>query len=186
MPLEQISPPAEDAVSLDDMKAHLRVTDASEDAVIAACLAAATRAVEHRGGLALAARGFRLTLDEAPRSVLVLPKSPVFSLDAVEVLDRQGAATSVDAALYDFDSGAPGRLVARGLWPFSLRGLGAVRIDFTAGWTAAADIPEELTLAVKMLAAHFYENRESAGETQIFSTPQAVDALIAPWRSVRL
>ena len=185
MSLEQLGSPIEPAVSLADMKAHLRVTDASEDALITAQITAATRAIEARGGIALVARPLRLTLDEAPQ-ILALPRNPVFQIDAVDVIDRAGAATVVDPALYDFEPGAPARLAARGPWPFTPLIIGGVRIDFTAGWAAAADIPEELTLAVKLLAAHFYENREGAGAEKLFSTPQAIDALIAPWRRARL
>jgi hypothetical protein len=37
-----------------------------------------------------------------------------------------------------------------------------------------------------MLAAHFYENRAGAAIERVFATPLAVDALIAPWRELRL
>lgn len=186
MSLTLITPPAAEPVSLAELKAHLRIEHSDDDAAITAYGLAARRAVEARGGLALMLQGWRMTLNEAPQGMLTLPRAPVFSIDAVDVLSRDGTSEPVDTDLYDFEPGAPGRFIARGLWPYTDRRLGGVRIAFTAGWASAADTPEELKLAIKMLAAHFYENRESVAAEKVFATPQAVDALIAPWRLVRL
>ena len=186
MSLDLITPSTEEPVSLAELKAHLRVAHGDEDAAIAAYGLAARRAVEERGGLALVSQDWRLALDRMPEGVLVLPRSPVFSVISVCVIDRAGLSSLVPASLYEVEAGAAGRLVARGAWPYSDRQIARVRIDFTAGWPSAADAPEELKLAVKMLAAHFYENREGALAERLFSTPQTVDALIAPYRRVRL
>ncbi|MGE0409794.1 MAG: head-tail connector protein [Amphiplicatus sp.] len=186
MSLQLITPPTEEPVTLADMKAHLRIVHDDEDDAIEAYARSARRAVEARGGLALCAQVWRLTLDKWPQGILTLPRAPVFSIDTVTVIDRDGIATSVDPALYDLQTGTLGRLIARGTWPHTARLIGGVRVDFTAGWASPADTPEELKLAVKMLAAHFFENREGAAADRIFSTPQAVDALIAPYRQMRL
>lgn len=186
MSLLLLTPPAEEPVSLAEVKAHLRVTHAEEDDAIAAYAQAARRAVEARGGLALIAQGWRLTLDRLPQGVLTLPRSPVFAIDEIAVIGRDGDIEPVDADLYDFETGSLGRIHAKGLWPYSPRTIAGVRVDFTAGWLSAAETPEELKHAVKMLAAHFYENREGAAPEKVFIVPQAVDALIAPYRQVRL
>lgn len=186
MSLTLIAPPADEPVSLGELKDHLRVTESAEDALIASLGAAARRAVEARAGLALMAQGWRLTLDRAPTAIMSLPRAPVLSLDDVSAIDRTGAATSIDPDLYDFESGPRARLITRGFWPPTSRRVGGIRIDFTAGWTDAGSVPEELKLAVKMLAAHFYENRESVAAERVFAAPQAVDALIGPWRRIAL
>ncbi len=186
MSLELIVPPAEEPVSLADMKAHLRVAHADDDAAIAMYAKAARRAVESRGGLALLAQGYRLTLDRLGEAPILLPKAPVTSVDAVEVVSRNGTAELVDPGLYETETGPAGRLAIRAALPASFRRIGCIRIEFSAGWTDAASVPEELKLAVMMLAAHFYENREGAQAERVFATPQAVDALIAPYRQVRL
>jgi uncharacterized phiE125 gp8 family phage protein len=186
MSLELIVPPTEEPVGLAELKAHLRVDHADEDDAIEAYARAARRAVEARGRLAITAQVWRLTLDKAPAAPLALPKGPVYALDDVAVVDREGLAQSVDPALYDFAPGLIGRLIPRGAFPRSERTAGGYRIDFVAGYADAASAPEELKLAVKMLAAHFYENREASNPERVFAAPLAVDALIAPYRQVRL
>lgn len=180
------TPPAEEPVPLADLKAHLRVAHDDEDALIAGLGAAARRAVEARAGIALMPQTYRLVLDDAPQGVLLLPRGPVFALLAVAVVNREGVAAPVDPSLYDFAPGLVATLASRGVFPRTELLAGGYRVDFSAGFAGAAAVPEELKLAVKMLAAHFYENREAAAPERVFAAPAAADALIAPYRRVRL
>jgi uncharacterized phiE125 gp8 family phage protein len=186
MSLELIAPPTAEPITLAEMKAHLRVAHGDDDAAIAAFARAARRAVEARGALALLTQGWRLTLDRLPESAFSLPRAPVVSIDALAIVSRGGSAEVVDPDLYDVELGPHARIIVRGALPLTFRRIAGARIDFTAGWTVSDSVPEELKLAIKMLAAHFYENREGAAAERIFAVPQAVDALIAPYRQVRL
>ena len=166
------------------MKDHLRITGANEDALIAGALVAAVRAVEARASLAFMPQTWRVTIDAAPAGYVSLPISPASAVDAVRVKDGQGGEILIDPDTYEFAPGAPGKFCKKGPWPSPGTRLGGVSIDFTAGY--AGGPPEPLNQAVMLLAAHFYENREAAGEARIHTVPQAVDALIAPYRQVRL
>lgn len=184
MTLTLLSPPAVEPVSLSALKDHLRVTHTDEDAVITGGLVAAIRAVEARAGIALAPQGWRLSLDAAPEETIFLPITPCISIDAVTVIGPGGAAAPVGPELYEFAPGAPGRLRRTAPWPPVGPKLDGVLIDFTAGYSGA--VPEPLLQAVKTLATHFYESRAACVEQRMFAIPQSVDALIAPYRQVRL
>ena len=186
MTLTLLSPPAAEPVTLSDLKEHLRITHNDEDALIAAMLAAAVRTIEARGGLALLAQQWRLTLDAPPAETVLLPVSPCAGLDAVAVIGADGAPQSVGPHLYEFAPGAPGRFRSAGRWPACGPAIDGVRIDFTAGYDSPALIPGPLKQAVKMLAAHFHETRAAAREERFYAVPQSVDALVAPYRRVRL
>lgn len=186
MSLTLLSPPAAEPVTLAELKDHMRVTAADEDAVVNGMLITAVRAVEARGRLALMPQTWRLTLDAVPDETVFLPLAPVASVDAVTVLDGAGAPQAVDASLYEVALGSPGRLRPAGPWPAQGVAIDAVQIDFTAGYPDAASVPEPLKQAVKLLAAHFFETREAAGAERVFAVPQTVDALIAPYWEMQL
>ena len=186
MSLTLLSPPASEPVTLSELKQHLRVSEAHEDAAVTGFLVAAARAVEARGGLALMPQQWRLTLDAPPAETLHLPIAPVSAIDAVTVTDGEGAAQAVDASAYEFASGSPGRLRPAGPWPHPAPKIDGVAIDFTAGYADADAVPAPLKQAVKILAGYFYETREAAHESRIYTVPQSVDALIAPYREFRL
>ena len=186
MSLTLLSPPAAEPITLNELKEHLRVTQTDEDALITGILVAAVRAIEARGRLALMTQQWRVTMDAPPDETLFLPISPVSAVDAVSVIDANGAPQSIDASLYEIALGAPGRVRGAGPWPAPGAALDGIRIDFTAGYADAASVPAPLKQAVKLLAAYFYEAREAAGEARLYTVPQSVDALIAPYRELRL
>jgi len=186
MSLTLLSPPIAEPVTLQEMKDHLRVTTNDEDTLINGYLVAAVRAVEARGCLALMVQQWRLTLDTTPSETITLPLAPVSAIDAVKVVNGQGAAINVATSAYEFAPGSPGKLRPAAPWPQIGPRIGGVSIDFTAGYANAGAVPEPLKHAVKLLAAFFFESREAAGEKRIYGVPQSVDALIAPYREPRL
>ncbi|MGD9799707.1 MAG: hypothetical protein AB7F91_06265 [Parvularculaceae bacterium] len=173
MSLTLTSPPSAEPVSLADLKEHLKVDGAIDDALIAGLGLAARQTIEARWRIAMAPQSWRLTLGRAPECAVILPISPVLAIDAVGVL-RNGVTEALPAGAYDAQIGDVGRVKLKTSVP------GALVISFTTGWPDVASIPDPLKLAIKVLAAHLYENRE--GEP----TAPDIAALIAPYRQVRL
>jgi len=179
MSLTLISPPAAEPVTLAEMKEHLKLDGNAEDALLVGLGVAARQAIEARFQIAIMAQSWRLALDCAPPGPVVLPLSPVISIDAVGVV-RGGVTGALAPSAYDAQAGAIGRVRIKAP-ASSADAFGGVVIAFTAGWADAAAAPPELKLAIKMLAAHYYENRE--GEPP---APAGLGALVAPFRQVRL
>lgn len=175
MSLALITPPTEEPVALAAFKEHIKVDGADEDASLSGFLLAARRTIEARYSLAVVAQGWRLTLDAASAEIL-LPLSPVLSIDSVGIV-RAGVTETLAPTAYEARTGAAARVRLKSTYPDA-----GLVIAFTAGWANASAVPEELKLAVKTLAAHFYERREGeAGD----GAPGVVRMLSA-YRQVRL
>ncbi|MEO0880308.1 MAG: head-tail connector protein [Pseudomonadota bacterium] len=186
MSLTLIAPPAGEPISLDDLKAHLRVAHTDEDPLIAALGVAARQSVEVRAGLALTTQQWRLSLDAAPARPVYLPMRPLISVEAVTVVGPNDSVIHPPAGTFDIVTGLSGRIVRTGVWPRPAKAAGGVRIDFTAGWSSVDAVPAGILQAIRLLTAHFYENREAASVERTFAIPQTVDALLAPFREARL
>jgi uncharacterized phiE125 gp8 family phage protein len=197
----QLIPPAIEPVSLDEQKAWLRVDDASEDNIVASLIETARALVESATHLSLITRTWRFTLDEWPRpaaprgqrssgGVLVrLPIAPFQSVAAIRILDALGNPRDIAASAYET---APSRDGARVLFnvdpPAPAVGIGGISIDVVAGFgDAPSAVPEPLRLAIKMLAARWFENRgDIETDAAADRLPQSVGALVAPFRRARL
>ncbi len=186
MPIENISPPGGLAVSLARAKEHLRADDAADDALITDMIVAATRRIERATGLALITSQWQLLSDALPADCTFrIPLAPVTGIDEVAVRTASGWQV-VPATHWQADlASRPARLRATKEWPAPDGGLNALRITFTAGFGADdTAVPEELKMAVLILAAHTYEFRE--GGVAKTGLPPEVRALIEPWRNITL
>ena len=185
-----LTPPALEPLTLDEAKAYLRVDTAADDDLIAALIAGARIHVEAQTRRALITQSWRLVLDAWPEDgrIPVRP-APLQALAAARVYDLDNIAHAVDMQAFVADLAGSVLIVA----PWALaqpQRLGAgIELDVTCGYgDAAADVPEPLRQAIRLLVAHWYENRGliAAGTTSVASMPEAVAALLAPYRMVSL
>jgi uncharacterized phiE125 gp8 family phage protein len=178
-------------IDLAQAKAHLRVDFDTEDALIAAYLAAAIGAVEAEssrilGSAELVHRIDRL-VDRAGRSTIALPRGPVAAVAGVDYVDGDGAVQTLTLAGGDFRvvEGEPYLLMPPpgGSWPGHADEAGAVRIAYTAGYVAAGlEVPGALDAAVLLMVGHLYSNREAVGDDALAELPLGVKALCFPFR----
>lgn len=188
MPATLIAGPALEPVSLDEVKAHLRVDHDDEDDLLTAAIVAARSHVESATRRVLVAQSWRLHLDRWPRRrMLRLPIAPLISVDEIRVRNGGGPAV-VDVEDYVVDTASvPGRLFLSGDVPSpATRTPGAIEIDITAGYgELAADVPSPLRHAIRMLVAHWYEQRGAVADPGRGATaPLGFAALVAPYRIV--
>jgi uncharacterized phiE125 gp8 family phage protein len=90
MTLSTTTPPAAEPLTLDQAKAHLRVTHDAEDDLIAALLLAARERVESELGLALIVTGFHETHDAVPDGPIPLARAPLIAVAAVRFVTKAG------------------------------------------------------------------------------------------------
>ena len=182
-----ITAPAQEPLSLAEAKAFLRVEHEADDGLIALLIAAARLAVEGETRRALLSQEWRLVRDAWPQSgrIAVTP-APLTAVTAARVYDEAGAAHTVDAQAFIVDAARAALAFAPWSLPAPGRAVAGIEIDVAVGYGEDADdMPEPLRQAIRMLVAHWYDNRgvvAAEGRT----LPRGVAALIAPYRMVSL
>ncbi|MFQ5567138.1 MAG: hypothetical protein ACE5EU_12345 [Paracoccaceae bacterium] len=193
MILTETSPAAVNPVPLDEFAAHLRMAqgfadDAAEDALLELYLRNATSVIEARVCKALIRRQFKLQVTAWNRDgQLVLPVGPVAAIDSVNFV--QGATTiALAAGAWSLEiGGSRQRLTGAGGGALPAIPDGHVaELVFDAGFGASwNDVPGELSQAVMLLAAHYFENRYGDSDPGQ-GIPVAVQALLETQQPVRL
>jgi len=93
-----------------------------------------------------------------------LPIGPLQSVTSVSTFDDDNTETTFDAANYFLNTTrTPGEIILNtgATWPVFTRNRNGVKVVYVCGYgDNATDVPAPLRTAVKMLAAHWYENRE--------------------------
>jgi len=203
MPMQLITPPAAEPVSLAEAKLHLRVDFDEDDALIQVLISAARQAAEMLTQRQLVTARWRMVLDSfpgcgvmgvpagqtftLPGHAILLTKSPVASVLEICYLDMAGFSQVMPSAHYTVDKACePARItpVFGQIWPVALPQIGAVSVTFDAGYGSAADVPEGLKSWIKLRLGSLYAHREevaSMARGRIDPLP-FVDGLLDPYK----
>lgn len=183
------APPAE-PLTLEEIKLHLRIDSdiTVDDALIEGLIVGAREWVENYIRRSLVIRDVTLRLDAFP-GVILLPRGPVQSVTKIEV-----GTFLVPAASYQVDlHSLPARIAPAGggAWPaVPPLTMSNIVVTYVGGYppegTApdqdyAANIPEAIKVAMKLLVGGLYENREHVAEKAQTEVPFSVRALLAPF-----
>lgn len=164
MTLRLITAPAALAVSLIEAKAHLRLIDATDDALVTAMIGAATESAEHATGRALMAQTWEAGFDSFI-DTLVLTRVPVQSVTSITYIDAAGVLQTLLPALYTLvqdDFGFARILPAYGTtWPAVRGDADGVKVRYVAGYASAAAVPQSIKSWILLNVGSQYENRES-------------------------
>jgi len=185
--LSVLTPPTAEPLSLAEARAHMRVDHFDEDGVIAGLILAARQHIEQETGLALCTQTLRGTLDAFPAGKpMALPAHPVQSVTAVRYFNEAGSLIEWPAGEWETDlTGIVPRIAPRNgfAWPTPGQKLGAVQVEFVAGYGGPEVVPQPVMQALRILVAHYYEHRELVVTgTIVNELPMTVKALIAPYR----
>lgn len=187
--LALITPPATEPITLTEAKAHVRVTASTEDTLLTALIVAARQFVEEETSRALITQTWERQLDDWPAFVR-LPRPPALAITSIKYVDEDGTEATLASTAYTLYANVePGHLVIDGdelPTGVVLADYAGVRIRYTAGYGAAAAVPQALKQAMLLLIGHWYLNREAVAiggqRSSMTPLPLGVDALIAPYR----
>lgn len=181
--LELVIAPATGAITLEEVKAQLRINFDDDDTLLQSLISTAQAHVDGLGdlGRAMITQTWAQWERQSPGRVR-LRMTPVQSLTSVEYYDSAG--TLQTATLSDFELWRDGDFMVckpkdGAAWPQAVTRPDAIKITYVAGFgDARSDIPESIRQAMLMLIAHLYENREATTEAKIMSTPMGYDMLM--------
>ena len=188
MPSILLTPPAAEPLLLAEAKDFLRVETADDDPLIAALISAARLHVEARTGLALVTQSWRMVFDCWPANGRITGRpAPLQALAAARVFDFDGESRAIDTQAFVSDASTSTLSFIPWALPMPTQIAAGIELDITAGFgDAASDVPEPLRQAIRLLVAHWYENRAPVAGAVAAVAPANAAALIAPYRMLPL
>lgn len=209
MPFHLVTPPAVDAttgiaepVSLAEVKLHLRVDIPDDDALILALISSARQMAETLTNRQLLTATWNLVLDAFPGpSLMGVPAGTPYSLPGHTILIAKGPVQAVQAITYldmNFDqiTMPPQNYVVTStddltritpifgqIWQPTLPQIGAVNVQFVAGYGDSTQVPEGIKHWIKLRVDSLYNQRgEVAFARGRMDKLPYVDALLDPYR----
>lgn len=163
MSLQLVTPPAGEPVSLAEAKLHLRVDGGEDDLLIGSLITAARQAAETITHRQFITARWKLVMDAFAGQAVLIHKSPLISVVAVEYLDMAGLVQTMPPSHYTVEAASePARLtpIFGQTWPPTLPQIGAVSVTFDAGYGPASAVPEGIKSWIKLRVGSLYAHRE--------------------------
>lgn len=209
MPLVQTAVPGLEPITTAEAKNYLRL-DADltqDDSLIGVLISAARAYAESYCNRSFITQGWQLLLDSfpspqafgvpwgqtwsIPANAIQLERGPVLTLDSIKYRDMGGTLQTMASSLYTLDASSPMPRVTPvfgAVWPVSLPQIGAVQVNYTAGYGAAAtDVPAGIRQWLLLRVSTLYRNREEVailGRGKVDPLP-FVDCLLDPYRVIQ-
>ena len=182
------TPPAEEPVTLAEVKDYLQMTDADDDALLNSMIPAVRQKCEEYTRRALVTQTWTFWLDGFPRrekrnapsdgffqlpvdhfddvqSVIEIPRPPLQSVVLINSYDQANVAALFDAVNYFVDINKdPGRVALNQgkTWPTTnLRSISSVQIEFIAGYGLASAVPDAIKQGIYLWIKLIKANRAS-------------------------
>ena len=193
MGLQLITAPGAEPVTSAEVKTHSRIDTSADDAYIDTLIVSARKSIETLTGRALINQTWDLSMDLEPGlSILRLPLPPLSSVTSIKYYSEADVESTYATTNYRVDTSDSqgGRISLRDgrTWPTDMRYTNGLIVRFVAGYGAAgSNVPEPLRHAIKLLAAHWYENREPVNIGNIVNEIQLmIEHLCWPFKVIRL
>lgn len=182
-----MTPPAGECVTVEELGLHVRVQNEEEEDLLASLITASRQAWEKatNGHVVLATtfkEYFSRWADFYPCArypnwnlhfwkPIRLSRAPVSAIASFKYFDGNDVEQTLSQYVTDV-TGIPAMLRMSESFPvLSPNKLRPISVTYTAGYADAAAVPEDVKLAIKLLAAHFYWNREAFSDTDMKALP---------------
>lgn len=155
MPLQLVTPPSAEPISLTLVQAHVKQDPGNDDTILSFLIGAARQYAENRTQRSLLTTRWKLVLDafpgpslfgvpygqdfSLPAHAILLPRNPVIQVVSVGYTAMDGSAQVMPTTDYIADLACePARItpVFGKIWPITLPQIGSVQVTFDAGYAA--------------------------------------------------
>ena len=181
-------------ITLDEAKAHCRVTFSDDDTLIERLINAATHEIQNRTQRTLCETTYIEQLDRFPSGGIKLAMPPLLSVQSIIYFNAAGSQITLSSSDYLVDTHSePGwvMLAPDKEWPETQDRINAVAITYKAGYLAGGTaqqqrdaVPEDLRAWLLIRVATLYENRESVSFASAPFNITALDSLWQPYRVI--
>lgn len=165
--------PTSEPVTLDEVKQHLRLTGADDDALLSLMISTAREMAEDKTGRAIMPQTWEAAYSGFDDE-LILPCSPLINVIEVRYLDPDGAWQVLAQSGYQIDIHATPESLFPGIgasWPQTRAQRNAVVIQFRAGYESAQAVPARLRNWILLFITTLYENRQIFSPERAFEVP---------------
>jgi uncharacterized phiE125 gp8 family phage protein len=178
--IEVVTPPESEPVTLNELKAHLRLNDDSEDALLTGFIKAAREVFESYTGRIVLPTTLRQHVPYF-NSRVYLMRSQARSIVSVKYWDASNVLTTLE----DFHSDVitcPGSVWLDSYPVTSSTKSPKAYVEFEAGWEPE-QVPEMVKVGIKLLAAHYYEQRNSHSPEDLKTVPMGFKAVCEQFKT---
>ncbi len=189
MTVALISAPQLEPINLAEAKAHLRIDHSHEDPLISSTMTAARYYAETASGQKFITQSWRqYETCMADNRRIALRLRPVQSISAVTIYDQEGNPSILSSNDFELVRGSEPALLQFSSSISTAQAANGVEIDMVVGMgDFGIDVPDTIKRAILMLTAHWYEFRGAVDpRDQPVSIPSGFDALVSPFREMRL
>lgn len=185
MSLTLVTAPTQEPMTTAEAKTHLRLDTSDDDAYVDELITAARKWVEGQTKRSLVQTTWDQKIDycwptKGGIPHIRLEKNPVSSVTSITYFSGASPNPTLSASDYTVVSREYGSYITPAYnvtFPTPRWVPECITVRFVAGSTSSPlDVPEPLVHAMKVLIAHWYENRE------VGSIPPMVESLISPYR----
>lgn len=153
--------PSIEPMTVEVAKAHCRISDDTENALVLTFLKAARQDAELYLGRGLLTQTWKLVLDDFAETIWLPMAAPLQSVTSITYYDGDGVSQTLASSVYTVHTASePGRIMlgVNQAWPSvqCLRG-SAVTITYVVGWTTEDAVPDHITNGIALLTSARYE-----------------------------
>lgn len=184
--LRRYTEPVTEPVTLAEAKTHCRVDTSDDDTYLTALINLGRIYVEDILDITMITTVWEARYDVFPLWELTLPRPPMAAQTVTVIYRDESGTNQTITSVAGFQADpyvTPGRIypLYNGVWPAVRGDENSVTVRWTAGYGAAASVPQNLKHLVLLLVAHWYANREPVTQAnlQLQNIPMTFQTLLA-------